>query len=75
MKNCPNCGQEVQEDGKFCEHCGEKLEGLESTGSEAMESNIVEGTDIGIEESKAAVEEAKSSVQEKTLLREAVRKP
>ena len=67
MKNCPNCGQEVQEDGKFCEHCGEKLEGLESTGSEAMESNIVEGTDIGIEESKAAVEEAKSSVQEEPV--------
>lgn len=67
MKNCPNCGQEVQEDGKFCEHCGEKLEGLESTGSEAMESNIVEGIDSGIEESKAAVEEAKSSVQEEPV--------
>ena len=60
MKNCPNCGQEVQEDGKFCEHCGEKLEGMESASTETMESNTVEGSDSGIEESKVVAEEPKT---------------
>ena len=63
MKNCPNCGQEVQEDGKFCEHCGEKLEGMESASTETMESNTVEGSDSGIEESKVVAEEPKPSTQ------------
>ena len=35
MKNCPNCGQEVQDEEKFCEHCGEKLEGAETVSAEA----------------------------------------
>ena len=35
MRNCPNCGQDVQEEELFCEHCGEKLEGAESVSAEA----------------------------------------
>lgn len=49
MKNCPNCGQEVQDEEKFCEHCGEKLEGAETVSAEASATSAT-----GAEASAAA---------------------
>lgn len=52
MKNCPNCGQEVQDEEKFCEHCGEKLEGAETVSAEAgatgaETSTAAESSEVG----------------------------
>ena len=44
MRNCPNCGQDVQEEELFCEHCGEKLEGAESVSGEAATTAEATGT-------------------------------
>ena len=43
MRNCPNCGQDVQEEELFCEHCGEKLEGAESVSAEATTAENAAG--------------------------------
>ena len=53
MKNCPNCGQEVQDEEKFCEHCGEKLEGAETVSAEASAAGA-EASAAGAEASAAA---------------------
>ena len=52
MKKCPNCGQEVQDEEKFCEHCGEKLEGAETVSAEAgatgaETSTAAESSEVG----------------------------
>ena len=41
-KNCPKCGFEVPEDGKFCGNCGYSFEGTVSSGN----SNILKNKNI-----------------------------
>ena len=61
MKNCPNCGQEVQDEEKFCEHCGEKLEGAETVSAEASATGAEASAAAESSEAGAATENAVSA--------------
>ena len=61
MKNCPNCGQEVQDEEKFCEHCGEKLEGAETVSAEASAAGAEASAAAESSEAGAAAENAVSA--------------
>ena len=61
MKNCPNCGQEVQDKEKFCEHCGEKLEGAETVSAEASATGAEASAAAESSEAGAATENAVSA--------------
>lgn len=61
MKNCPNCGQEVQDEEKFCEHCGEKLEGAETVSAEASATGAEASAAAESSEAGAAAENAVSA--------------
>lgn len=61
MKNCPNCGQEVQDEEKFCEHCGEKLEGAETVSAEASAAGAEASATAESSEAGAAAENAVSA--------------
>ena len=61
MKNCPNCGQEVQDEEKFCEHCGEKLEVAETVSAEASATGAEASAAAESSEAGAAAENAVSA--------------
>ena len=61
MKNCPNCGQEVQDEEKFCEHCGEKLEGAETVSAEASATGAEASAAAESSEAGAAADHAVSA--------------
>ena len=72
MRNCPNCGQDVQEEELFCEHCGEKLEGAESVSGEAATTAEATGTveELQTTEGSNAVAEPEQSYSYAKTLQE-----
>ena len=57
MKFCPNCGQQNQDDARFCVSCGSKMEVTQAPETEPVNT-----------ESTAAVAHAQSAGSEKTQM-------